>query len=98
MSSIYKGQIGMQEKRIFRKNSRLSIEESQRQTDIGYIQELVNMILWLNHSYLWKKSDIVKHCLGHRICLIHTFLKEKRDGEHKRLFLDPFSNVIMFFS
>ena len=52
--------------------------QSQRQTNIGYIQELANRILWLIHSYLWKKSEIVKHCLGHRI-LLNVYIPEREE-------------------
>ena len=50
----------MQEKRVFRNHSRLkkSRDESQRQTSAGYVQELLNRILWLDHGWLSLEREV----------------------------------------
>lgn len=70
----------MQEKRIVGKYSRLrkSRDESQKKTDAGYVQGLANWILWLDRSYLWQRSEIVKQCTDTDYCLIYTLLEEER--------------------
>lgn len=58
-------------KEVFEKYSRLrkGRDESQWQTSTGYNQGLANRIPWLDHGYLWKRSEIVKQCLRHRLLL-----------------------------
>lgn len=64
----------MQEKRIVGKYSRLrkGRDQSQKKTDAGYVQGLANWVLWLDRSYLWQRSEIVKRCRYRLLLNIHT--------------------------